>query len=164
MVLTTFPFLQFLHNFDFLIKKQESCSNHWWEPFFHHPKITKIHNNKIFMFDATDVFAREVLQKSIFALPCCMGSFFCFASHAAWECDFCCSQHLSSENAIFNFFLTPPQRESPKWRKSHFEAMLWRRQRGKCNFKNRQQICVLPRYLRSGHVFQLHKKTYKSIQ
>ena len=63
------------------------------------------------MFDATDVFAREVLQKSIFALPCCMGSIFCFASHAAWECDFCCLQHLSSEKAIFfHFFNTSPAR------------------------------------------------------
>ena len=104
MVLTTFPFLQFLHNADFSIKKQESCSNHWWEPFFHHPKVTKIHNNKIFMFDATDVFAREVSQKSIVALPCCMGSSSFFSSHAAWECDFCFLQHLSSEKTIFSFF------------------------------------------------------------
>ena len=56
------------------------------------------------MFDATDVFAREVSQKSISALPCCMGSICFFVSHAAWECDFCFLQHLSSEKAIFSCF------------------------------------------------------------
>ena len=55
------------------------------------------------MFDATDVFAREVLQKSISALPCCMGSIFCVASHAAWGCENWFLQHLSSEKAIFSF-------------------------------------------------------------
>jgi len=49
------------------------------------------------MFDATDVFAREVSQKSIFALPCCMGSiFFCFS----------CSMGVR-----FLLFATPLERE-----------------------------------------------------
>ena len=33
-----------------------------------------------------------------------MKSIFGFASHAAWECDFCWLQHLSSEDSIFLFF------------------------------------------------------------
>ena len=110
MVLTTFPFLQFLRNFDVLIKKQDFCSNHWWEPFFHHPKITKIHINKIFMFDATDVFAREVLQKSISALPCCMGSIFSFASMQHGSAIFAvCNTSRARRHFLF-FFNTSPAR------------------------------------------------------
>ena len=43
-------------------------------------------------------------KKSIFARPCFMGSILFFASHAAWECDFCFLQHLSSEKAILLIF------------------------------------------------------------
>ena len=64
------------------------------------------------MFDATDVFAREVSQKSIFALPCCMGNIFCFLllmQHGSAIFAFCNTsrarrrffsffQHLPSEN------------------------------------------------------------------
>ena len=162
MVLTTFPFLQFLHNFDFSINKQESCSNHWWEPFFTTPKSSKFTTKFSCLMQQT--FSLERCCKNQFSRSHAAWEAFLFASHAAWECDFCFLQHLLSEKAIFFICSTPPQRESPKWKKSHFEAMLWRRQRGRCNFKNRQQIGVLPRYLWSGHVFQLHKKTYKSIQ
>ena len=63
------------------------------------------------MFDATDVFAREVSQKSIFALPCCMGSIFflLLMQHGSAIFAFCNTsrarrrffsffQHLPSEN------------------------------------------------------------------
>ena len=56
------------------------------------------------MFCETDVLAREVLQKSISALPCCMGSIFFCDPHPAWEHDFCILRHLPSEKAIFSFF------------------------------------------------------------
>ena len=62
------------------------------------------------MLCGTHLFAGEVLQKSILAFPCCMGSI-CFCGfHAARRC--------------FLIFSTPPQRESPKW-KTNRTSKLW---------------------------------------
>ena len=105
---------------------------------FHYPKITKICNVQIFMFCGTDVLALEVLQKSILALPCCMGVIFFFDPHPAWELDFHTWWHLPSENAIFFIFSTPPMREAQKLTKSHLEAILWTCRRGRCD----SQICT----------------------
>ena len=62
------------------------------------------------MFDATDVFAREVLQKSIFALPCCMGNiFFCFSCSMGVRF-LLFATPLEREGDFFHFFNTSPAR------------------------------------------------------
>ena len=81
------------------------------------------------MFCGTDVLALEVSQKSILALPCCMGLIIFCDPHPAWERDFHTWWHLPSEKAIFFIFSTPLTREAQKSTKSHLEAMVWTRRR-----------------------------------
>ena len=55
------------------------------------------------------------VAKISFGAPMLHGKRFFFASHAAaWERDFHNVRHLSSENATFFMFSTPPQREAQK--------------------------------------------------
>ena len=108
MVLTTFSILSHLM---ILTKKLTKCKILLAAPFyklFDHPKFNKIHNNKNYIIFETDVLAREVSQKSLLALPCCMGVIFFFDLHPAWECKKQFLQHLPSENAIFSFFRHVP--------------------------------------------------------
>ena len=82
------------------------------------------------MFCGTDVLPREVSQKSISALPCCMGSIFFCDPHPAWEHDFCTLRHLPSEKPIFSCFQHLPSENHKNQQKSHFEAMVWTCRRG----------------------------------
>ena len=84
------------------------------------PKTTKIHNNKNLYIFQTSILTREVLKKSLLALPCCMGIIILFDPHAAWECENLLLRHLPSENAIFFTFAARPQREAQKSWKRHF--------------------------------------------
>ena len=83
------------------------------------------------MFCGTDVLAAEVSQKSILALPCCMGVIIFCAPHPAWELDFHTWWHLPSQKSMFFIFSTPLQREAQKSTKSHLEAMVWTCRRGR---------------------------------
>ena len=97
MVLTTFAFLQFLYNFQFLIKNQES----YWLPHFSYsfttPKSPKFTTTQFSCF-----------VKPTFSLErCCKNQF--RHSHAAWAAFFLWS--APSVGARFLHFATPPQRE-----------------------------------------------------
>ena len=131
MVLTTFSFLHFLYNFQIFIKNQES----YWLPhfsyFFTTPKSQKFTTTKISCF-----------VKRTFSLErCCKNQF--RHSHAAWEAFFFvirtqrgstifafCDTSPARRRFFFFHFSTPPQRESTKSTKSHFEAMVSTRRRG----------------------------------
>ena len=65
---------------------------------FDHRKITKIYIIQNYIIFDTSVFAREVSQKSILALPCCMGDIIFFWSAPSVE-------------VRKTTFATPPQRE-----------------------------------------------------
>ena len=76
------------------------------------PKSTKINNNKNFIICDIDLPTREVSQKSGLAFPCCMGSVFCSASHAASEGENSFLRHLSSGKVLLFIYVTRPQREA----------------------------------------------------
>ena len=79
---------------------------------FDHRKIIKIYIIQNYIIFDTSLFAREVSQKSILALPCCMGVIIFVDPHPAWECEKQLLRHLPSENAIFFIFSTSPHREA----------------------------------------------------
>ena len=107
------------------------------------------------MFCGTDVLVREVLQKSISALPCCMGSIFFCDPHPAWEHDFCTLRHLPSEKAIFfHFFNTSPARIT-KINKIALRSYGLDVSARKSPKANRQQIVTFLPQVRSGRVFQI---------
>ena len=58
----------------------------------------------IFMLDATDVFVRDVLQKSIFALPCCMGGIFCLLFMQHGSAIFAVCNTSRARRRFFSFF------------------------------------------------------------
>ena len=63
------------------------------------------------MLDATYVFAREVLQTSIFALPCCMGSIFFLLLMQHGSAIFAvCNTSRARRRFFFDFFNTSPAR------------------------------------------------------
>ena len=113
----------------------------------------------MFMLCETDVLAREVLQKSISALPCCMGSIFLSSA--------------PSVGARFLLFATPPQREGDCFFCFHFfntsPARIAKinkialRSYGldvsarKSPKANRQQIVTFLPQVRSGRVFEIAK-------
>ena len=97
MVLTTFSFLQFLYNFQILIKNQES----YWLPHFSHffttPKSQKFTTTKFSCF-----------VKPTFSLErCCKNQF--RHSHAAWEAFFFVIR-TQRGSTIFAFCDTSPAR------------------------------------------------------
>ena len=76
-----------------------------------------------------------MLQKPFLTSPCCMGSVFFGAFHAAWGREQCFLQHLCSENATFSVCYTNPQRGGRKSRNPVFQKarnpkmcvwLLWR--------------------------------------
>ena len=87
---------------------------------FDHRKITKFYIIQNYIIFEASVFAREVSQKSILALPCCMGVIIFFDPHPAWECEKQLLRHLPSENAIFSFFRHLPSGKL----KNHENALL----------------------------------------
>ena len=109
------------------------------------------------MFCETDVLAREVSQKSIFALPCCMGSIFFCHPHPLWEHDFCILRHLPSEKAIFLYFFDTSPARINKINKTALRSYGFDASARKSPKANRQQIVILLRQVRSGRAFQITK-------
>ena len=114
-----FKHISFFYNFHYFlifIIILKIFIGHAFYQHFHHPKSTKIHNNKKIMIFGNRVLVLEVSQKPFLAFPCCMWSIFFFDRHAAWECDLWLLRHLHSENAIFYFCHTSQARSSEMMR------------------------------------------------
>ena len=109
------------------------------------------------MFCETDVLAREVLQKSISALPCCMGSIFFCDPHPAREHDFCILRHLPSEKAIFSFFRHLPS-ENQKNQQNRTSKLWFRRVGAEVAKSKSAANCHIAPSSTIGTRFQIAKK------
>ena len=121
------------------------------------PKTTKIHNNKIFIFCETDVLTREVLQKSISALPCCMGSIFFVIRTQRGSTIFAFCDTSPARRRFFHFSDTSPARIK-KINKIALRSYGFDASARKSPKANRKQIVILLRQVRSGRAFQIAKK------
>jgi len=107
------------------------------------------------MFCGTDVLAAEVSQKSILALPCCMGVIIFCAPHPAWELDFHTWWHLPSQKAIFFHCFNTSAARSSKINKIASRSHGLDVSARKARKANRHKIFTYPPRLRSGRVFRI---------
>ena len=114
------------------------------------PQITNFYNNKTFIFFQNSILAREVSQKSLFALPCCMGSIVCLLpmQRGNAKSDFCNTSPARiikiNKIALPSYGFDVSARKSPK--------------------ANRQQIVTFLPQVRSGRVFQIAKNLTKRFK
>ena len=114
------------------------------------------------MFHGTDVLALEVSQKSISALPCCMGvTFFLIRTQRGSAIFTVDDTSPARMRFFFNFFNTSTARIK-KINEIAPGSLCLDEPARKTRKANRQEIVVrLPR-LRTGHVFQIDKISSKA--
>ena len=125
---------------------------------FDHDKITTIYNTLIFMFHKTDVPVREVLKKSILALPCCMGMIFFFDSRLGGNAISCFFNTSPARMRFFHVFNTSAAR-SPKINKSVSRSPCLDAPARKTQNRKSHKIVTYPPRLETDVFFEMQRKT-----